>query len=66
MKGPDTPFVTDGGHYTADCLFPSIPDPVALEAEIKRIPGALESGLFVGLSRVAVVARGERVEVIGA
>ena len=66
MKGPDTPFVTDGGHYTADCLFPSIPDPVALEAEIKRIPGALESGLFVGLSRVAVVARGEGVEVIEA
>lgn len=66
MEGPGTPFVTDGGHYTVDCLFPSIPDPVALEAEIKRIPGALESGLFVGLSRVAVVARGEGVEVIGA
>jgi ribose 5-phosphate isomerase A len=60
-----TPFVTDGGHYTADCLFPSISDPAALEAEIKRIPGALESGLFVGLSRAAVVARGDGVEVIG-
>ena len=59
-----TPFVTDGGHYTADCLFPSIPDPAALEAEIKRIPGALESGLFVGLSRAAVVARADGVEVI--
>src|SRR5919107_1853778 len=58
-------FVTDGGHYTADCLFPSIPDPATLEAEIKRIPGALESGLFVGLSRAAVVARGDGVEVIG-
>jgi ribose 5-phosphate isomerase A len=62
---PRTPFVTDGGHYTADCLFPTIPDPAALEAEIKRIPGALESGLFVGLSRAAVVARGDGVEVIG-
>ena len=60
-----TPFVTDGGHYTADCLFRSISDPAALEAEIKRIPGALESGLFVGLSRAAVVARGDGVEVIG-
>jgi ribose 5-phosphate isomerase A len=66
MEGPRSPFVTDGGHYTADCLFPSIPDPAALEAEVKRIPGALESGLFVGHSRAAVVAREEGIEVIGA
>ena len=65
MEGPRSPFVTDGGHYTADCLFPSIPDPAALEAEIKRLPGALESGLFVGLSRAAVVARAGGVEIIG-
>lgn len=56
---PEHPFVTDGGHYTADCAFPSIPDPASLEAEIKRIPGALECGLFVGLARAAVVARSE-------
>jgi ribose 5-phosphate isomerase A len=54
---PHHPFVTDGGHYTADCLFPGIPDPTSLEVEIKRIPGALECGLFVGLARAAVVAR---------
>jgi ribose 5-phosphate isomerase A len=51
------PFITDGGHYTVDCLFPSIEDPAALEVEIKRIPGALECGLFVGMARAAVVAR---------
>jgi ribose 5-phosphate isomerase A len=54
---PQHPFVTDGGHYTADCLFDGIPDPAALEVEMKRIPGALECGLFVGLARAAVVAR---------
>lgn len=53
---PQHPFVTDGGHYTADCLFPGIPDPASLEAEIKRIPGALECGLFVGLVHATVVA----------
>jgi ribose 5-phosphate isomerase A len=53
---PGRPFVTDGGHYTVHCRFPSIPDPASLEAEIKRIPGALECGLFVGLARAAVVA----------
>ena len=57
---PDHPYVTDGGHYTADCVFPrGIPDPTALEEEIKRIPGALECGLFVGLTRAAVVAHDE-------
>jgi ribose 5-phosphate isomerase A len=54
---PRHPFVTDGGHYTADCLFPGIPDPSSLEVEIKRVPGALECGLFVGLAQAAVVAR---------
>ena len=53
---PGRPFVTDGGHYTADCQFDSIPDPASLEVEIKRIPGALECGLFVGLARAAIVA----------
>ena len=56
--------VTDGGHYTADCLFPSIPDPAVLEGEIKRIPGALECGIFVGLA-LAVVARPSGTEAIG-
>lgn len=53
------PFVTDGGHYTVDCRFPGIPDPPALAAEIKRIPGALECGLFIGLTRAVVLAREE-------
>jgi ribose 5-phosphate isomerase A len=52
---PDRPFVTDGGHYTADCRFGSIPDPASLEIEIKKIPGALECGLFVGIARAAIV-----------
>ena len=57
------PFVTDGGHYTVDCLFPEIPDPASLEVAIKRIPGALECGLFVELARAAVVASEGGVEI---
>ena len=53
---PVHPFVTDGGHYTADCTFDSIPDPASLEVEIKSIPGALECGLFVNLARAAIIA----------
>jgi ribose 5-phosphate isomerase A len=54
---PGRPFVTDGGHYTADCTFDEIADPASLEIEVKHIPGALESGLFVGLARAAVVGK---------
>ncbi|CAA9449774.1 MAG: Ribose 5-phosphate isomerase A [uncultured Rubrobacteraceae bacterium] len=63
---PGRPFVTDGGHYTADCTFEQIADPASLEVEIKHIPGALECGLFVGLARAAVVAGETGTEVIEA
>jgi ribose 5-phosphate isomerase A len=65
MNGKN-PFITDGGHYTADCRFGSIPDPAGLEREVKSIPGALECGLFVGLARTAVVSRPDGTELIEA
>jgi ribose 5-phosphate isomerase A len=65
-KERENPFITDGGHYTADCRFASIPDPAGLEREVKDIPGALECGLFVGLARVAVVSRSHGTKVIEA
>ena len=60
------PFVTDGGHYTVDCRFSSITDPASLEAEIRRIPGALECGLFVGLAQKAFVAHEDGTDVMEA
>lgn len=63
---PGRPFVTDGGHYTADCAFEKIADPASLEVEIKQIPGALECGLFVGLARAAVVVGESGTDVIEA
>ena len=53
---PDIPFLTDGGHYTVDCAFGAIQDPAKLETRIKNIPGALECGLFIGLTRAAVIS----------
>ena len=61
---PERPFVTDGGHYTADCAFDGIGDPAALEAAIRAIPGALECGLFVGLALAAVVAGEDGVRIV--
>ncbi|MDQ3862620.1 MAG: ribose-5-phosphate isomerase RpiA [Actinomycetota bacterium] len=63
---PGRPFVTDGGHYTADCAFDKITDPPSLEVEVKQIPGALECGLFVGLARAAVVGGESGAEVLEA
>jgi ribose 5-phosphate isomerase A len=62
---PEHPFVTDGGHYTADCKFDPISDPAALEVEIKKIPGALECGLFVSIARTAIIAGENGPQTIG-
>lgn len=50
------PFVTDEGHIIYDCPFGPIPDPVALAATLKALPGVVEHGLFVGLTHVIIVA----------
>lgn len=62
---PGTPFTTDGNHYTVDCAFGTIEDPAALEIAIKAIPGALECGLFIDLTRAAVVADAGGTQILG-
>jgi ribose 5-phosphate isomerase A len=53
---PGEPYLTDNGNQILDCRFPDgIPDPAATEAELARIPGMVESGLFVGLAQVVVI-----------
>jgi len=52
------PYLTDNGNRILDCRFPGgIPDPALLEAELDRLPGIVETGLFVGLAHVLVVGR---------
>lgn len=61
----DEPYVTDGGHYLIDCLFPDgIPDPVGVAAALKARVGIVETGLFVGMTEAAVIASREGVRVI--
>ncbi|HEX2187821.1 MAG TPA: ribose-5-phosphate isomerase RpiA [Longimicrobiaceae bacterium] len=57
-RGPDgSPRVTDGGNLIYDCRFPGgIDDPEALEARLDARVGVMESGLFLGLASVVVVA----------
>jgi ribose 5-phosphate isomerase A len=58
------PYLTDQGNWILDCHFGAIADPVALDRELKSIPGALENGLFLGLAKLAVVGDGDSVKVI--
>ena len=50
------PFVTDQGNLILDCAFGSIPEPEVLAFALKRVPGVVEHGLFLGLADLAIVA----------
>jgi ribose 5-phosphate isomerase A len=60
----ETPFVTDGGNYIADCAFAELSDPPAMEARLASIVGVVESGLFIGLASKVIVGLANGVEVI--
>lgn len=51
-----SPFLTDSSNYIYDCRFERIADPVALESRLSSRAGIVESGLFVGIARLALVA----------
>jgi len=60
---PDgSPYLTDNGNQILDCSFGRIADPPALALALSNTPGIVEHGLFIGLARVALVGRGDRVE----
>lgn len=58
---PNAPFLTDNHGYVLDCPFGEIPDPAALEAQLRAIVGVTETGLFVGMADTVFMAEGETV-----
>lgn len=52
----DTPFITDQGNLIVDCAFGSIPEPEVLAFALKRVPGVVEHGMFLGLADLVIVA----------
>jgi ribose 5-phosphate isomerase A len=58
------PYVTDNGNFILDCRCGRIPDPARTERELKALVGVVESGLFVGMADLAVVATEEGVELV--
>lgn len=65
-EGRDGPFRTDGGNYILDASFGRIADPEALSDALRRIPGVLEHGLFLGIADLAIVAGADGVRTIEA
>jgi ribose 5-phosphate isomerase A len=55
------PFLTDNGNVVYDCRFPRIDDPAALQSQMKRRAGIVETGLFIGIADTAIVADADRV-----
>ena len=58
------PFVTDGGHFIADCSFAAIPDAARLQERLRRITGVVETGLFLGLATRAILGHEDGVTVL--
>jgi ribose 5-phosphate isomerase A len=59
----DALYVTDNGNYIYDCRFPNgIDDPLKLDLALRRRAGVVETGLFVGMADVALIADEQRVE----
>ncbi len=50
------PFVTDNGNFIYDCTFEQITDPHLLEEKLARRAGIVETGLFLGIATLALVA----------
>jgi ribose 5-phosphate isomerase A len=60
--GPDgAPYVTDGGNFIIDCGFDPIADAAALDGRLRDIVGVVETGFFIGMAAMALVADGQGV-----
>jgi ribose 5-phosphate isomerase A len=53
------PYITDNGNYIYHCRFTSIPDPMALEQKLKHRAGVVETGLFLNIAQIAIIAEVE-------
>lgn len=62
--GERAPFLTDNGNLILDCGIAPLDDPAGLEREIRRIPGVVDTGLFLGTADTVVVAEDGRVRTL--
>jgi ribose 5-phosphate isomerase A len=49
------PLATDNGNNILDCQVDPIGDPARLESDLRRVPGVVGTGLFLGMADVVLV-----------
>ncbi|MDC3960812.1 ribose-5-phosphate isomerase RpiA [Polyangium jinanense] len=60
-KADGFPFVTDNMNWILDTRFEPLDDPDRMHAEVRRIPGVVDTGLFVDLADVVLVGGADAV-----
>jgi ribose 5-phosphate isomerase A len=50
------PYRTDGGNLILDCRFGAIADAAALEQALSGVVGVVETGLFIGMANLVLIA----------
>ena len=63
-KDGSGPYITDNGNFILDADFGPIEDPAGLDAKLKAVPGIIETGLFVGMAKIAYVGTETTVKTI--
>jgi ribose 5-phosphate isomerase A len=58
------PFVTDNGNWILDCGIAAQDDAAALDHDIRRIPGVVDTGFFLGTAERVLVAEAEGVRAL--
>lgn len=58
----DGPIVTDSGNFVLDVYFDSAPDVFDLDNKLCKTPGVLETGLFLQMTHMAIIAYSDGVK----
>jgi ribose 5-phosphate isomerase A len=56
------PYLTDNQNYLLECEFKGIDDPYALDASLHKLPGVVETGLFLDLTCRVIIGKESGVE----
>jgi ribose 5-phosphate isomerase A len=56
------PVVTDNGNIIVDAAFGAIKEPAELEAQLRKLPGLIETGLFVGMANIVYLGNASGIE----
>jgi ribose 5-phosphate isomerase A len=57
MTVDNRPFLTDGGHFILDCVFPPFDSATELQQRLDAVVGVVEHGLFLGMASEVIVGR---------